>query len=170
MSDSDSARSRPAWSPRVFACDVDPAWIDYNGHLRDGFYAVIASASIDALMDDLGLDEAYREQTRCTLYTLEMHLRFLQEIKGNARVLLESFPVEVDAKRLRLLIAMRSEGNDATAAVIDTMLMHVHQGVTVKAEPFPEIARSRLHAWSISPVDPQLLALGSRRLTLQRGS
>ena len=80
MSDSSSGSAAPAWVPRAYTCSVDPAWIDYNNHLRDGFYAVMASASIDALMDELGLDEAYRQRTLCTLYTLEMHLRFLREI------------------------------------------------------------------------------------------
>ena len=170
MSDSDSASSTPAWSPRAYLCDVDPAWIDYNNHLRDAYYAVIASASVDALMDDLGMDERYRQQTQCTLYTLEMHLRFLREVKGNARLVLQSFPVEYDTKRLRLLIAMRTTDSDQTAAVIDLMLMHVHQGATVRSEPFPEMTRTRLAAWSALTVDPELLALGSRLLTLKRGS
>jgi acyl-CoA thioesterase FadM len=150
--------------------DIEPAWIDYNGHLRDGYYALIASASIDALMDDLGMDERYRQQTQHTLYTLEMHLRFLREIKGSARLVLERYPVEFDAKRLRLLIVMRTAGSDETAAVIDTMLMHVHQGSTVRSEPFPEITRTRLAAWRAPAVNPELLALGSRPLTLKRGS
>jgi len=34
-------------------------------------------------MDHLGLDEAYRKSTRCTLYTLEMHIHFLHEVKGS---------------------------------------------------------------------------------------
>ena len=33
-------------------------WIDYNGHLRDAYYGVVASLAIDALMDHLGLDRA----------------------------------------------------------------------------------------------------------------
>lgn len=155
--------------PRAYTCNVDPAWIDYNNHLRDGFYAVMASASIDALMDQLGLDEAYRQRTRCTLYTLEMHLRFLREIKGDARVRLESFPVEFDAKRLRLLIAMYTEAGDEPAAVVDALLMHVHQGATVRGEAFAAPTRERLEAWSAAPVDPRLLALGSRVLAIRRG-
>ena len=53
---------------------IEPDWIDYNGHLRDAYYVVVLSDATDALMDHLGLDAAYRARTRCTLYTLEMHL------------------------------------------------------------------------------------------------
>ena len=154
--------------PRDYRCQIDPGWIDYNRHLRDGYYGVIASAAIDALMDDLGLDADYRSRTACTLYTLEMHLRYLREIKGDARVVVRSFALESDAKRLRLLIDMRTEGSDAPAAVVDTMLMHVHQGATVRSEPFPAEVRARIEAWSTHAVDADLVALGSRALTLGR--
>ena len=33
-------------------------------------------------MDQLGLDAAYRERTHCTLYTLELHMHYLHEVKA----------------------------------------------------------------------------------------
>jgi acyl-CoA thioesterase FadM len=30
---------------------VQPDWVDYNGHLRDAFYLLIFSYATDALMD-----------------------------------------------------------------------------------------------------------------------
>jgi acyl-CoA thioester hydrolase len=165
---SDSGSARPAWAPRVFASRVDPDWIDYNGHLRDGYYALVASTSIDALMDDLGIDAAYRRDQHCTLYTLEMHVRFLREIKGATTLMLDRFPAGGDAKRLRLLIGMRAADSDQLAAVFDVMLMHVHQGQTVRATPFPAAVQERLAAWRATQVPQDLLALGSRSLALSR--
>jgi acyl-CoA thioester hydrolase len=165
---SGSANVPPAWSPRIYLSAIEPAWIDYNGHLRDGYYALIASASIDALMDDLGMDEGYRTRTRCTLFTLEMHLRYLREVKGNAQLVLDRYPVEFDAKRLRLLIAIRAQGSDDVAAVVDVMLMHVFQGETVRSEPFTQVTATRLAGWTTPPLSAELLALGSRPLSLQR--
>lgn len=170
MSASGSTKAARAWPPGPHECGIDPAWIDYNGHLRDGYYALIASASIDTLMDDLGIDEAYRRDERCTLYTLEMHLRFLREIKGSARLRIDRYPAEFDAKRLRLLIAMRDAGTDEVAAVADVMLMHVHQGATVRGAPFPPAIHERLTVWQALGVPEDLRALGSRALTLQRPS
>jgi len=65
---------------------IDASWIDYNGHLRDAYYGVMVSLAVDAVMDELGLDAAYRERTRCTLYTLEMHLHYLHEVKSSDEV------------------------------------------------------------------------------------
>ena len=67
--------------PATYQTRVSPAWVDYNGHLRDAFYLLIFSHATDALMDQLGLDEAGRARTGHTLYTLECHLNFLAEVK-----------------------------------------------------------------------------------------
>jgi acyl-CoA thioester hydrolase len=149
-----------------YECAIDPSWIDYNGHLRDGYYVVIASAGIDALMDDLGVDESYRRATQCTLYSLELHVRFLREIKGDARLCIDRYPVQFDAKRLRLLLAMRPAGTVEVAAVVDIMLMHVHQGATVRAAPFPPEIHERIAIWHALGVPEEVLELGSRPLAL----
>ena len=43
---------------------------------------MVLSNAIDDVMDHLGLDAAYRERTRCTLYTLELHMHYLHEVKS----------------------------------------------------------------------------------------
>lgn len=168
MSGSGSAEPAAAWSLRVSQTAIDPAWIDYNGHLRDGYYALIASASIDALMDDLGLDEQYRSEQRCTLYTVEMHIRFLGEVKGDDLLTLDRYAVEFDAKRLRLLIAMRVARSQQPVAVVDVMLLHVHQGEAVTTRPFPVVVQQRLAACAEKRAPADILALGSRPLTLTK--
>ena len=35
----------------TYTTQVQPAWVDYNGHLRDAFYLLIFSYATDALMD-----------------------------------------------------------------------------------------------------------------------
>ncbi len=65
----------------LYRAKIEPDWIDYNGHLRDAYYGLVASLAIDDVMDHLGLDAAYRERTHCTLYTVEVHLHYLQEVR-----------------------------------------------------------------------------------------
>lgn len=166
MSASGFVEAAPAWPPGPHECSLDPSWIDYNGHLRDGYYVLVASASIDALMDDLGIDESYRRDTQCTLYTLEIHVRFLFEIKGDARLRTDRYPAGFDAKRLRLLLAMRPAGADRIAAVVDVMLMHVQQGGQARGAPFPPAIRERLAAWHALGIPDEVLGLGSRPLAL----
>lgn len=60
---------------------VLPEWIDYNGHMQDAYYGLVFSQAVDALQDDVGFDQAYRQKTGCTIYLLEEHKFFLSEVK-----------------------------------------------------------------------------------------
>ncbi len=43
---------------------VRPEWIDYNGHLMDGYYLVAFSDATEGVLAELGFGAAYRERTR----------------------------------------------------------------------------------------------------------
>ena len=130
-------------APRVsrlpaYRAAILPEWIDYNGHLRDAYYAVALSHAIDEVMDHLGLDAAYRERTQCTLYTLELHMHFLQEVKSTDELTVThlgaGFRSQAHPRRLRCSTAPRMSEPAATA---DVMLLHVHQGEKVASASFP---------------------------------
>ena len=65
----------------TYRSEVLPEWVDYNGHLRDGFYLVLFSYGVDGFMDQIGLDAAGRKELGNSLFTLEAHLNFLAEGK-----------------------------------------------------------------------------------------
>ena len=67
--------------------------MDYNGHLRDGYYVVVFSGGSDALMDHLGIDAGYREATACTLYSVQIRVHFLKEVRAHE-------PLSVTVQRL----------------------------------------------------------------------
>jgi acyl-CoA thioesterase FadM len=101
----------------IYHCQVRPEWIDYNGHLRDGYYALILSFAIDALMDRLGLDEAYRTRSRATLYTLEMHMHFLHEVRQTDAVAVDvSILEDYDACGIAACMQATAERVQATGA------------------------------------------------------
>ncbi len=85
----------PAYRARIL-----PEWIDYNGHLRDAYYTVVLSHAIDEVMDHLGLDAAYRARTSCTLYTLELHMHFLHEVKESDELSVATSVLDFDRKRI----------------------------------------------------------------------
>ena len=157
-----------AWTPAPFHCRIDPLWIDYNGHLRDAYYGLIGSFAVDALMDELGIDERYRSATRCTLYTLEMHLRYLHEVKGDDELLTHYELIGFDVKRLHLLLALHCGRYPDPAAVIEVMLLHVRQDAEPRSAKLPEVAMERLNSWQLLAPDAALLALGSHQMTLTR--
>ena len=121
----------------VYRTSVAPEWIDYNGHLRDAYYSVIVSSACDAFMDRVGLDEAYRKRTGCTLYTLEMHIHFLREVKQTDIIDVSVRVLGTDHKRIHAAFDMACERFPELAATAEFMLLHVHQGHEPKAAAFP---------------------------------
>jgi acyl-CoA thioester hydrolase len=121
----------------LYETAILPGWIDYNGHVRDAYYGLIASLAADALMDRLGMDAAYRARTGCTLYTVEMHVHYLHEVGRDERVAVSVQLLGADAKRMHAGFELRVAGRSDPVATVELMLLHVHQGATPATRPFP---------------------------------
>lgn len=104
---------------------VQPGWVDYNNHLNDAYYLVILSHATDALMDHIGLDAAGRERTKCSLFTAELHLNYLNEVKGGTEVRVDTQILGHDAKRLHIFHTLHVGGEFEAAATNEQMLLHM---------------------------------------------
>lgn len=114
---------------------VRPEWIDYNGHLSEGYYVVIFGFATDALMDRIGLDAAYRERTRCSLYTVEAHIRYLNDIGVGAEVDVTTRVLGHAGKKVWFSHEMTLDG--ALVATEELLALHVDQ-TAGRACPLPD--------------------------------
>jgi acyl-CoA thioesterase FadM len=152
----------------IYRTAVQPEWIDYNGHLRDAYYVLALSLAIDGVMDHLGLDAAYRERTHCTLYTLELHIHYLHEIKRSDELRIVTSVLDCDRKRIHAACDFLCPRIDGPAAVADFMLLHVHQGAKPSSASFPGEVSQRLVALKLTPPALAERGLGSRKIELKR--
>jgi acyl-CoA thioester hydrolase len=138
----------------VYGTPILPEWIDYNGHLRDAYYGLIFSQSTDALMDRIGLDAPYRARTGCTLYTVEMHLHYLQEVKAADTAEVQLRILGLDTKRIHV--------------ALELMLLHVRQlEGKVATAPFPAEIAAALATLQAQGAPLAAGAPGSRRMELR---
>jgi acyl-CoA thioesterase FadM len=152
----------------AFRATLKPDWIDYNGHLRDAYYVVAMSLAVDEVMDHLGLDAHYRERTRCTLYTLELHIHYLHEIKATDELSVATSVLDYDAKRIQAACDFLCPRIDGPAASADLMLMHVHQGEKPAGAPFPAEVAARLESLKASPAGAAARGFFSRKIEIKR--
>jgi len=124
---------------------VQPEWIDYNGHMMDGYYLVAFAFATDALLQYLGFGEAYRAQTGCTIYTAEAHINFLREAKAGAPLIYNSLLLGADAKRLHIFHTMHHAHENHIIASTEQMWLHVNQH-TMRVEPMPAELLARAQA------------------------
>jgi acyl-CoA thioester hydrolase len=150
----------------IYRTGIEPAWIDYNGHLRDAYYGLIVSYAVDALMERIGLDEAYRIRTGCTLYTLEMHIHYLQEVKATATVATDVRILGADRKRIHAAFELRSEPATEPAAIAEVMLLQVRQAESVASEPFAPAIVAVIEELQHACADLPPPSHGSRRMQL----
>ena len=111
--------------PVVYRCTIGPEWVDFNGHLRDGYYMVLFSSAVDALMDLAGLDEAGRKATGHSWFTLEAHVNYLHEVKQGAAVEVRLQLLGLDAKRLHVALSLYAQGGTECMALTEQMLLNV---------------------------------------------
>ena len=123
---------------------VQADWVDYNGHMRDGYYVVVFSSGVDALMDHLGIDAGYREATACTLYSVEIHVTFLKEVRAHEPLSADVQILGADAKRLHIFQRLLHGRTGDLLATQESIQLHVDQSAGPAAAPFREPAAARV--------------------------
>lgn len=129
----------------TYRTPIRPEWVDYNNHLRDAFYLLIFSFATDALMDRIGLDQAGRERSGHTLYTLECHLNYLAEVKLGAEVEVRTQLLNHDRKRLQVYHGLYRVGEDRLLAANEQMLINIDRQAG-RSAPFDAAVLAQLQA------------------------
>jgi len=115
---------------------VPETWIDYNGHMNDAEYVRAFSWAVDAFMNFIGITEDYRNKSQYTMYTMETHVCYLNEMKLDEPFEIRMYVIDYDVKRTHLFFELYGE-HGKRAATSEQMLMGIDQS-TGKASPFPE--------------------------------
>jgi acyl-CoA thioester hydrolase len=147
--------------------NVRPEWIDYNGHMNVAYYVMAFDQSLDNLLDQIELTRAYRDASNCTVYVLETHVTYRQEVKANDPLLITFRVVDVDDKRIHLFLEMYHEQEGFLAATSEQMILHIDASGP-KAHPMPASILGNLQALYTAqkdfPAPDQLRAqIGIRR-------
>jgi acyl-CoA thioester hydrolase len=146
---------------------VRPEWIDYNGHMNVAFYVLAFDYATDALMDHIGMDEAYRKTTQCSFFTLEMHVNYLQELQVNDPLRCTTQLLDFDAKKIHYFHAMYHAEQGNLAATSELLILHMDM-VQRRSTPIRPHLLSRVEAIMAShrqlPCPPQVgCVIGIRR-------
>ena len=135
-------------APVVWREAVDDAWIDYNGHLSEPYYVLVFGHATDAVMDTVGLGPVYREAHDASLYTVEAHVRYLDEVPARSLLEVRSSVIGVTSKLLWLWHELWVEGR--LRATEEVLGVHV---VGRSSAPFPDDVAARACAARVDPPD-----------------
>ena len=110
---------------RTWSGAVLDEWIDYNGHMSEGFYGVVFGMASDEYLIRMGFDEHYRATAGGSFYTVETHIAFIDELAPGAALVVDTTVAGADPKRVHLFHELRRGGDDALAATQESMMLHV---------------------------------------------
>jgi len=122
---------------------VLPEWVDYNGHMNVAFYVLIFDHATDAVQDLLNLGAAYREEAGGSVFVVESHVTYDQEVMEGASVSVTTQVLGADSKRLHLFHHMFETGSTVPVATNELMILHVDLN-TRRVAPFPERAQIQM--------------------------
>jgi acyl-CoA thioester hydrolase len=115
---------------------VRPEWIDSNGHMNLAYYVVVFDLATDALYAKLNIGDAYRESSGNSCFTAETHTLYEREVHIGDRLLVRTWLLGADTKRLHYFHEMfHAESGDRSAAQ-ELMALHIDMGVR-RVSPFP---------------------------------
>src|SRR3546814_339083 len=105
---------------------VRPEWIDYNGHMNVGYYAVAFDLATEAVCAHLGVGEAYRQRAGASIFVVEAHATYDREVLEAAPLAFRTRIVDHDSKRIHLLHRMFHATAGYLAATNELMRSEEH--------------------------------------------
>jgi acyl-CoA thioester hydrolase len=137
----------PLWPAPYLASvmQIEPQWIDYNGHLNMAYYNVMFDRAIDELWLKLGIGPGYMKERQGSTFTAECHVRYLREIHLGDPVQVSILLVAADEKRLHTFEELRHATEGWLSATSENMTIHIDMA-TRRTAPFPPDIRARIEA------------------------
>ena len=124
---------------------IEPQWIDYNGHLNMAYYNVMFDRAIDELWLQLGIGPTYMRERHGSTFTAECHVRYLREIHLGDPVQVAVLLLAADEKRLHTFEELRHATEGWVSATSENITIHIDMTMR-RTGPFPSDIRARIAA------------------------
>ena len=144
----DTATADESLAGRPFLSSVmqiDPQWIDYNGHLNMAYYNVMFDRAIDELWLTLGIGPAYKAERHGSTFTAECHVRYVREIHLGDPLQVSVLLLGADEKRLHTFEELRHAKQGWLSATSENMSVHIDIS-SRRTAPFPPDIMARIAA------------------------
>lgn len=158
------------YEPRPFRSStrkVLPEWIDYNGHMNVGYYALAIDQCIDEIFDELGVGVALVQSHGMGPMALSALTHYLDELLEGQAFYVDLQMLDSDHKRMHYFINMHHVANGTIAATYEALTMNVDLNAR-RSAPYPDEAMAKIQAMTAAhsrlPRPPQAGAqVGIRR-------
>jgi len=134
--------------PAVFKSSImqiEPQWIDYNGHLNMAYYHVMFDRAVDELWVQIGIGPGYLKERNNSSFAAECHVRYIREIHLGDPVQVSVLVVAADEKRIHTFQEMRHATEGWLSATSENMSLHMDMTAR-KVAAFPPDINTNVQA------------------------
>ena len=122
---------------------VQPGWIDYNGHMNVAYYVLAFDHATDEFFDFVGLDRDYRERSGNSTFAVEAHVTYQREVHEGDPLRFATQLLGYDEKRLHFFHHMYHADAGFLAATAEWLGLHVDMARR-RVTPMPDEILARL--------------------------
>ncbi len=131
---------------RMHETIVQPDWTDYNNHMNEARYLQVFCDSTDAFLPMIGVDQDYVAGGN-SYYTVETHIRHLQEVAGLEPLYVMSQLVGYDEKRIHMFQWIHHGRTNEVLATGEQMFLHVDAKASRACSARPEVLGKLGEIW-----------------------
>jgi acyl-CoA thioester hydrolase len=124
---------------------VEPAWIDYNGHMNMAYYNLLIDRAVDEAFELVGLGPDYVAARHASYFTAEAHVRYLRELSVNTPIRVTLRLLDYDDKRIHFFAELHHATEGWTSATSEQLALHIDLK-TRRVAPWPDDILERLAA------------------------
>lgn len=125
--------SLPVTNHKVIPLD----YIDLMGHMNVAWYLHIFDGGTRNLFASFGFGDNYIRRTGMGSFAIELHIRYLSEVKQGDVVMVRSRVLDRSAKTIHFMHYMTRDGDETLAATIEVLAAHADLSQR-KVTPFPQ--------------------------------
>ena len=130
---------------KTYSAEVLAEWIDYNGHMSEAYYVLVFGHATDSFYELIDAGADYRSANNCSIYTLEAHINYLQEVSEGEPLQVVTQLLDADQKRMCLFHSLYHSKSCELLATTELMLLYVDMQ-THRSALFPEYLNDKIHA------------------------
>jgi acyl-CoA thioester hydrolase len=123
--------------PLTATAEVLPEWLDEMGHMNVMWYTHLFSKGVHGFFAMFGFTPEYMLGNLAGTFALELHVRYLSELRVGERVAIYSRALGRTAKRLHYMQFLVNDGKQVLSATGELVSAHVDMKVRRQA-PLPE--------------------------------
>jgi acyl-CoA thioester hydrolase len=112
-------------SLEIYATKVKPEWLDYNGHMNAGYYAVACNEAFEYFLEMIDLGEDIVRNGIGMTFALETHLTYQRELKEDDPIRFTVQLLDYDDKLFHFFMRVHHAKDGYLAATYENISLFV---------------------------------------------